>query len=57
VDGLQTKRQVAKRLNVSERTVTRYVSEGRLPAVRLSPRAVRFDPESVERWIRNHQED
>jgi excisionase family DNA binding protein len=50
---LMTKREVARQLGVSERTVTRYVLRGYLPALRLSPRAIRFDASAVEEWIRD----
>jgi excisionase family DNA binding protein len=37
-----TARQLAARLQVSETTVHRLAREGRIPAVRLTPRLVRF---------------
>lgn len=39
--------QVADWMQVSERTVQRWVAEGRLQAVRLSEGCVRFDPRKV----------
>lgn len=39
---LMTFREVADYLSLSPRTVERMVHAGELPAVRLSPRAVRF---------------
>ena len=42
-----TARQLAARLQVSESTVHRLAREGRIPAVRLTPRLVRFHLPSV----------
>lgn len=49
---LLTPDQVAERLAVSARTVRRLAAAGELPAVRIGPRLLRFDPERVERRIR-----
>lgn len=43
--------EVAKRLGVSRRTVERFARAGTIPCVRLSVRALRFDPVDVERYI------
>ncbi|MBA2559786.1 MAG: helix-turn-helix domain-containing protein [Propionibacteriales bacterium] len=43
--------ETADRLGVNERTVRRWVSEGRLTAFRLGPRMLRFDPEQVDRSL------
>ena len=42
-----TARQLAARLQVSESTVHRLAREGRIPAVRLTPRLIRFHLPSV----------
>lgn len=42
---------VAQVLQVDESTVRRWAAEGRLPAIRLGPGAVRFDPDEIERWL------
>ncbi len=44
VARLITPRQVAARYQVSDRTISRWVSGGMLPVVRLSQRCLRFDP-------------
>ena len=41
--------ELAKRFNVCTATVYRWVATERVPYLRLSPRAYRFDPEAVER--------
>ncbi len=48
---LLTPRQVAARLNVSPRTVYKWLDEGRLPAVRLSERVTRVPEDAVETLI------
>jgi predicted DNA-binding transcriptional regulator AlpA len=51
-DSLQTAEQVGKRLHVSPRTVLRWSRSGKLPrGIRLSPKAVRFDPAELEAAI------
>jgi excisionase family DNA binding protein len=42
-----TARQLAAHLQVSESTVRRLAREGRIPAVRLTPRLIRFHLPSV----------
>lgn len=42
----------AEQLGVCTRTIHRYVSEGRLRAYRVGPRAVRFDPFDVAQLAR-----
>lgn len=46
--------EVAVLLNVSPRTIWRWVRAGRLRATRLSPKIVRFRPMDVERLIPDH---
>ncbi len=50
ISSLLTLDQVAARVNVSRRTVRRYVERGELAAIRL-PGLFRFDPPEVERFI------
>ena len=47
-----TLQQVAERLNVTDRTVRKYVSSGHLPAYRLGSRDLRFRLEDVENLLR-----
>jgi excisionase family DNA binding protein len=42
--------ETAKRWRTSPRTVYRLVEQG-MPAIRLGPRILRFDPEAVDRWL------
>jgi excisionase family DNA binding protein len=51
---LLTTREVAKLLNVSPHTVTRWASEGKLPAIRLPGTAhgrLRFREDELAEWI------
>ena len=48
-----TRRECAELLGVSVNSVNRYIKNGRLKAVNISPRLVRIDPESV-RELLNH---
>lgn len=43
--------RLAEDLGVSDRTVRRWISEGRLKAVRLSERCIRIDTAEVERFL------
>ena len=51
---LLTLAQVAHRMNVSRRTVFRWIESGALPAVRLGA-VIRIDPADLDRLIQNHQ--
>jgi excisionase family DNA binding protein len=53
---LLTKRIVAEALVVTPRCVERWVKSGKLPAVKLSARAIRFRERDVERFIEEHGE-
>ncbi|AGI61716.1 excisionase family DNA-binding protein [Mycobacterium phage BTCU-1] len=44
--------QVADHLGVSTRTVRNYISDGKLKAVRLGPRLIRVERDSVEALMR-----
>ena len=46
-----TKRELAGFLGVSERFLELEINRGRLRAVRLSNRLLRFRPMDVERWM------
>jgi len=48
---LMTKKEVADRLNLSTRTIGRYVKLGWLRPIRISEQVVRFHPDEVERFI------
>lgn len=48
-----TRSECATLLGVSVNSVNRYIKNGRLKAVNISPRLVRIDPESV-RFLLNH---
>ena len=51
---LLTLRQVAHRMNVSKRTVFRWIENGALPAVRLGA-VIRIEPADLDRLIQDHQ--
>ena len=53
---LLTLAQVAARLHVRPRTVQAWVRLGRIPALRLSPKVVRFDWPAVLAELRKHAE-
>jgi len=41
-------RQVAAKYGMSERTVHKYISDGRLDAYKIGPKIVRLDADEVE---------
>lgn len=47
-----TTAEVADRLQVSTRTIRRYIADGTLKAVRIGPRLVRVDVASVDALAR-----
>lgn len=48
---LLTARVVADTLGVSAETVLRWTRRGELPAIRLPGGAIRYDPDTLERWL------
>lgn len=48
---LLTLQDVAIEVGVSERTLRRYVSDGRLQVIRINRRTVRVDPAEVDRFL------
>ena len=47
----ETKSQVAKRLNVSKRTIDNLMKQRRLPFIKLTPRIVRFPKAEVDAFL------
>jgi excisionase family DNA binding protein len=48
-----TKRELSRFLGISERFIELEVSRGRLQAVKLSDRLLRFRPIDVEQWMKS----
>lgn len=46
--------EAAAQLAVHPRTLRRYIKEGRLPVLRLSPQIVRIRPEDISRFRAEH---
>ncbi|MCT9000795.1 helix-turn-helix transcriptional regulator [Microbacterium memoriense] len=42
-----TLRDTAERLSISEKSVRRWIADGRLKAVRIGPRLLRVDADSI----------
>ena len=51
MEKLLTVREVAERLGIAPGSVYHWVSQNRLPCVRLSPRCVRFREKDLETLI------
>ncbi len=47
----ETKSQVARRLNVSRRTIDNLMRQRRLPFIKLTPRIVRFPKAEVDTFL------
>lgn len=43
--------QVAEKLNVSRRTIERWVRDRKIPVVSMPGRNLRFDEKKIESWI------
>ncbi|MBI4376729.1 MAG: helix-turn-helix domain-containing protein [Elusimicrobia bacterium] len=54
-EGLLTVEDVARRLRLAPYTIRKWVRLGRLPAVRLGDRRIRFMSEAVDRWVREQR--
>ena len=53
---LLTVREVAQLTGLSVNTLYHYVSQKRIPVVRLSRRCIRFSREQIEAWIASMSE-
>ena len=52
---LLTAKQLAERLQCSERTIRAWAKAG-MPSIKITVgRLVRFDPQAVERWLQSQQ--
>ena len=49
---LLSTRELAHYLNVTPKTVMRWVTDGRIPCYRVNQRLIRFDREQVEAALR-----
>lgn len=50
---LLTYKEASQRLRIAEITLRKWVSHKRIPYIKIG-RAVRFDSEELDRWIRAH---
>ena len=50
----ETKSQVARRLNVSRRTIDNLMRQHRLPFIKLTSRIVRFPKAEVDAYLARH---
>jgi excisionase family DNA binding protein len=50
----ETKSQVARRLNVSRRTIDNLMRQRRLPFIKLSSKIVRFPKAEVDAYLARH---
>ena len=46
-----TVRQIEDRWGISQRTIYRYIQQGRLKPFRVGPRLIRFDADEVEQAL------
>ena len=52
MDTLITAEQMGERLSLAASTIKRWASDGTIPCLKLSGKIVRFDPEEVEKALR-----
>ena len=50
-DQLLTVKQIADYLQINPMTVYKWISQGRIPCIKLSGHLVRFDLEKVKKWL------
>ncbi len=48
-----TIKEIADLLSVSNRTVERWIADGKLVAIRLNPRSLRVQKEDLQRFLSN----
>ena len=51
IEPLLTAREVAEQLAVSPETVLRWTRRGELPAYRLPGGAIRYAPDTLDKWL------
>ena len=44
-------KQLSEKLSISKFTIYTWVSQEKIPHVKVAGRLIRFDPEEVEAWI------
>ena len=49
--SLLKKKEVAEKLGISIRSISRFEKAGLLPRIQISPRLIRYNPEVVEKLI------
>lgn len=54
---LWTYQDLCRRLSIRPGTAYAWVSQGRVPHIRLSGKLVRFDPERIEEWLEEKERD
>lgn len=47
--------ELAELTGIPRGTLSRWVSEGKVPHLRFGTRSVRFDPDEIERWLDEHR--
>ena len=52
MSSLVTAEQMGERLSLAAGTIKRWASEGIIPCLKLSGKIVRFDPEEVEKALK-----
>jgi excisionase family DNA binding protein len=52
---LLTYTEAAEFLGLRRSTLYTFVSQGRVPCVRLGPRNVRFEADRLETWVASHR--
>jgi excisionase family DNA binding protein len=56
MERLLTCKDLAERLQLSEKTIYNMVSEGRIPCVRVNNRCVRFEEHKVREWLKRYEQ-
>lgn len=54
--SLVSARELAREYDVSEKTIRNWAIEGRIPAIVVSPRCIRFDLEMVRKALEARQD-
>ena len=52
MEQLKTIKDIAKYLQVKERTISSWINKGTIPHIKLSNKAIRFNLNTINEWLK-----